>query len=320
MRNVTAAPGRAFVFAATSAGERIASPSMARMRSPARSPARAAGLSGSTSSISGAPRSVRNPSRGMKLPSQSEPESDASETVRRRRTPSGRSTSIAMSAAPEARSRRQRRSCQLRTGAPSAATTRSPSRMPATAAGVFGGGAASSARCAGIPATKVPAKSSTASSRLAIGPAATMAILFQTLCRLKARARSPARDGAFALVDHLHVAAERNGGNGPFGAVGAEAARPHDAPESDREPQHLDPAPARHPVVAKLVEYDEHAQHDEEREQLGHGVHQAASGSFSHARATARASRSAARASSIVCTGRAGRRASASAHAGAMSV
>ena len=39
----------------------------------------------------------------MKLPSQSAPLTDASDTVRRRLPPSGRSTSIATSAEPEAR-------------------------------------------------------------------------------------------------------------------------------------------------------------------------------------------------------------------------
>ena len=132
-----------------------------------------------------------------------------------------------------------------------------------------------------------------------MGPAATMAMRFQTLCRLNARGRSSSGDRAFALVDHLHVTTERYRGNGPLGAVGSEAARPHDAPEADGEPQHLDLAPARDAVVTKLVEDDQDAQHDEERPDFGHGVHQAAMGSFSQARATARASASAASASSV---------------------
>ena len=52
--------------------------------------------------------------------------------------------------------------------------------------------AASTARCPGTPATNVPANSSTASSRLAIGPAATIAMRLPTLWRLNARGRSSA--------------------------------------------------------------------------------------------------------------------------------
>ena len=48
------------------------------------------------------------------------------------------------------------------------------------------------------------------------------------------RARQVRRiDGAFALVDHLHVAAERHGGKRPFGIVRAASARPDHAPEAD---------------------------------------------------------------------------------------
>ncbi len=133
------------------------------------------------------------------------------------------------------------------------------------------------------------------------------------------------RDVALAFVGHFHVAAERHRGERPFGAVGSVAARPDDAPESDGKPQHLDAERARDPEVAELVEDDEHAQHDEEREQLLENVHHVTgaatpAGSRRNARVAARASRSASSASSSACTGRAGSRASASAQAGAMSV
>ena len=74
-----------------------------------------------------------------------------------------------------------------------------------------------------------------------MGPAATIAMRLPTLCRLNARGRSAGGDGAFPLVEHLHVAAERNRGKRPLGAVGPEAARPHDAAEAHRKAQHLDP-------------------------------------------------------------------------------
>ena len=166
----------------------------------------------------------------------------------------------------------------------------------------------------------VPVNNSTASSRFAIGPAATIAILFQTRLPIERTCEIRRGDGTLALVEHLDVAAERHRGDRPLGAVGTQAARPDDATEPHGEAQDLDAASARDPVVAELVEYDEHAQNDEKCRQLGDDVHQAAAGSFSHARATARASTSAASASSSVCTGRAGSRASASAQAGAMSV
>ncbi len=104
--------------------------------------------------------------------------------------PSGASTSRVAESWPEARNSRQRRSCHDRTGVSSTARTISPSKSPAAAAGEASGGGASTARCPGMPARYVPVNRSTASTRLASGPAATMAARFHTLCRLKARGRS----------------------------------------------------------------------------------------------------------------------------------
>jgi hypothetical protein len=128
------------------------------------------------------------------------------------------------------------------------------------------------------------------------------------------------RHRTFAFIEHLHVAAERNRRHRPLRAIGAYLPRPHDAAEADGEAQHLHLAPARHRVMAELMEHDEDAEHHKKSDELGDGVHHAASGSLSQARVTARASASAARASSSACTGRTGNRASASEHAGAMSV
>jgi hypothetical protein len=50
---------------------------------------------------------------------------------------------------------------------------------------------------------------------------------------------------ALAFVEHLDVAAQWNGRQGPFGAVLA-GALGDDLAEADREAQHLDAAPAGH--------------------------------------------------------------------------
>jgi hypothetical protein len=64
---VSVSPGCAFVSDATSLGERIGLPSTARIRSPLTSPARSAGLPGSTWSTIGAPRSARKPERRQRV-------------------------------------------------------------------------------------------------------------------------------------------------------------------------------------------------------------------------------------------------------------
>ena len=213
MRNVDrGTPGWALVFAATSAGERTAlavdrdDPVAAREARRAR-PA----CPGSASSISGAPRSVRKPSVGMKLPSQSAPLSDASDTVRSRAravgtldvdrrcrsrpTPAAGASAGPASSRPARRRRRRpgrRRECPRR-----------PRACPR-------GGAASSARCPGTPATYVPANSSTASSRLAIGPGGDDRDALADALPVERARQVGRRDRALALVEHLHVAAERN--------------------------------------------------------------------------------------------------------------
>ena len=192
--NTIGTPALALVMAATSAGERTGLPSTAAMRSPAASPARSPGLPATSSAIRGVPRSARRPSVASALPSQSAGCSRPIASTRvtggsPARGPAG-STASATASRPWALVSRQRRSCQLRTGSPSSATTRSPARRPAAAAAVPDAGSASSARWPGMPAMYVPANSTTASSRLAAGPAATMAMRFHTLWRLNARARS----------------------------------------------------------------------------------------------------------------------------------
>jgi hypothetical protein len=68
---------------------------------------------------------------------------------------------------------------------------------------------------------------------------------------------------ALALVEHLHVAAQRQGGDHVFGAVLAHPL-PQRGAEADRKAQHLDPAAPRHPVVAELVEGHQHAEADDQ--------------------------------------------------------
>src|SRR5690606_822295 len=85
----------------------------------------------------------------------------------------------------------------------------------------------------------------------------------------------PGRHLAFALVQHLHVAAQRQGGHHVLGAVLAQAL-PERLAEADRKAQHLHPAAARHPVVAEFVEGDQDAEADDQppdrTEELAHPV------------------------------------------------
>jgi len=99
-------------------------------------------------------------------------------------------------------------------------------------------------------------------------------------------------DRPLALVQHLHVTAERDGGEHPFGAVGPQAPGRERPSEAHREPQHLHFAGARDQVVPVLVHDDQHAEGDDERD---HGLHEAhAATASTQAAAARRASRSAA--------------------------
>ena len=77
-----------------------------------------------------------------------------------------------------------------------------------------------------------------------------------------------------ALVEHLHVATQGNGGDDEFGAV-AVAAAPQRAAEADREAQHLHPAAPGDPVMAEFVEGHQHAEADDHpphgTEEVSHG-------------------------------------------------
>ena len=64
--------------------------------------------------------------------------------------------------------------------------------MPARAAAESAAGGASTGFWPGTPATYEPVNTSTASNRLASGPAATIAMRLNTLWRLNARERSAA--------------------------------------------------------------------------------------------------------------------------------
>src|SRR5690606_8663603 len=72
----------------------------------------------------------------------------------------------------------------------------------------------------------------------------------------------PFRDIGLALVEHLHVTAERDRGDHVLVAVAA-AAQPQRLAEADREAQHAHAASARDPVVAELVEGHQHADADD---------------------------------------------------------
>ena len=73
------------------------------------------------------------------------------------------------------------------------------------------------------------------------------------------------RDGPLALVEHLHVAAERDRRQPVLGVVRRRAAPRQQRPtEADREAQHLEAEQARHEEMAELVNGDEHADRHEE--------------------------------------------------------
>ena len=68
------------------------------------------------------------------------------------------------------------------------------------------------------------------------------------------------------LPVQLHVAAEREPAEAPFGAAAVGPA-PHRLAEADREGVHMDAAPARGQVVAHLVDEHQHAEHQREGDQ-----------------------------------------------------
>jgi hypothetical protein len=75
------------------------------------------------------------------------------------------------------------------------------------------------------------------------------------------------RDRAFALVEHLDVAAERHCGDHPFRAVGATAPQGEWSTKAHGEAQDLHAAKPRDDVVPVLVHHDQHAQRDDESNQ-----------------------------------------------------
>ena len=115
----------------------------------------------------------------------------------------------------------------------------------------------------GLPMTSTSQNANTAKMRLNSGPGGRdRHALAARVCGC-GPGRALGRDLAFALVEHLDVAAERNRRDHEIGAV-AVAARPQRLAESDREPQHLDAAAARDDEMAELVEGDQHAQRDDQ--------------------------------------------------------
>ena len=117
---------------------------------------------------------------------------------------------------------------------------------------------------AGTPATNSTQYSSDGEQEIGAGPASSTAMRCQTGLRLYAAA-PVAGDGAFTLVEQLDVTAERNGGNHVLDAIACRARAPQRLAEADREAQHADAEPARHPEMTELVHRDEHADRDDER-------------------------------------------------------
>ena len=96
-------------------------------------------------------------------------------------------------------------------------------------------------------------------------------------------------NGALALVEHLHVSAERQRADRELGAA-LRPPTPEHAPEADREPQHLHAAGHRHAIVAVFVDDDEHS--ERQREGEDRRDHAESSLTSCPARMRARASRS----------------------------
>src|SRR6266496_673947 len=121
------------------------------------------------------------------------------------------------------------------------------------------------------------------------------------------------RDRPFVLVEHFHVAAQRQRGDHPLGLVPAASDPPQRPAEADREAQYLHPEQARDQIVAELVKHDQHAQRDDESQDGDGEIHAACAFSrvtLSFARTRVPAPRS--RMSSSVARGPAGRPARAS--------
>ncbi len=71
----------------------------------------------------------------------------------------------------------------------------------------------------------------------------------------------------FPLVKHLDIATQGDCRYDVFGTIHLAPTLPQAFAKADGEAQHLDPALARHPEVAKLMHGDEDRDHDEEGEQ-----------------------------------------------------
>ena len=93
---------------------------------------------------------------------------------------------------------------------------------------------------------------------------------------LKARWRSSGATGAFALVEHLHVAAERERADDELGVLPGMLALRLPAierlAEADREAQHLDAASDGDPVVTVFVDGDQQAERNDEGNDCEHRI------------------------------------------------
>ncbi len=216
----------------------------------------------------GAPRSIFSPSSPRKLPSQSAGESPASASTRVAWVPSGRSTSRVACSLPEVRSRRQRRSCHERTGVPSTAVTSSPAL---NAGDRRGRPRRRRGQYRALPGDAHHVRAGEEQHReqqVGDRPGGDDGDALPDALPIEGARQVGRSHLALALVGHLDVAAERQRGERPFGAIAADAARPDDTAEADREAQHLDAGELGDDVVAELVERDQHAERDDEGENL----------------------------------------------------
>ena len=110
--------------------------------------------------------------------------------------------------------------------------------------------------------------------RFMAGPASSTAIAMRDGAAREGAMQLRGVDIAFALVEELHVAAERNRGQAILGAVAIVSdALPERLAETDAEAQHLEAELLRDPVVPELVNRDQYPDRNQEGGDENHNPH-----------------------------------------------
>src|SRR5205085_2322114 len=171
-----------------------------------------------------------------------------------------------------------RKSC---TEVPSIASMRSPARKPARAAGPSGITCPSTGGSGGVQNVNPSPRKSSAGSvrRRRCSASGTRSLAERSSPELARTARSASprelvrRHGTLALVEQLHVAAERHRRHHVFDAIGAGDALEQRPAETDREAQHLEAEPPRDPEMPELVHRDENSHGDHEPQRVPDETH-----------------------------------------------